>query len=213
MFLFVFHSVCTLYFINTIHISEKDIKVLRKNQIIDLMAKSFDFISKCEKLLIKDRKVNALRGTLTSMGSSYLDEFHKQQMDQIKLLMHSEQWTPEAAVPKSYQDIVMNWIPVNERVTIATEQQEPSTPVTPATAIASMIPEQATTTTTTTSEQCTTLTINGNAFLVSNSLLMMVKILSDYLEMLQQPKFAFINPLDLIGRLYRLLSVCSIVLF
>lgn len=182
---------------------------MKKEQIVDIMAKSFDFIAKCEKFLAKDRKINALRGTLTSMGSSYLDEFHKKQMDQIKLLMHSEQWTPEAMVPKSYQDIVMNWIPVNEQVantttTTISEPQEPITPITPATTVSTMIPEQL-------ESQNTHFVINGHAFLVSNSLLMMVKILSDYLEMLQQPKFAFVNPLDLTGRLYRLISVCFII--
>lgn len=132
--------------------------------------------------------------------------------------MHSEQWIPEDLIPTSYQEIVNSFLSVEQQaqtpVTNNVENLEiPPTPVSVTQPIVPSFDEPQTTSTTlpaaNNNEQTNNyLNVNGELFPISQSLLMMIKIVFDYNEMLNTEKFPFINPLDLSGRLFRLMSVC-----
>lgn len=188
------------------------------------MNKAFDFIQKCEKL-IRNKRLNALRGTLMNHGQFFLDEFHRRQMEELKVLMHSEQWSPEAVIPKSFQDIVNNYLTpdqlqkaqvkaVQVLESIIAPQATPASAVSaPSPAVAAQqFPDVATppaegTPTVQTQQAANCLNVNGELFPVSGSVLMLVKMITDYIEFFNSTKYPFINPLDLSGRLFRFISV------
>ncbi len=125
---------------------------------------------------LSGKKLDILRGTINSQGQIFLEGFHKTQVNKLVLLLRQETW---------------NW----EGTPVPQEFQETVKQIT-----------QQTTLKEPTEETLKYLNVQDELFASSSSLLILMQILLQYIELLGQYS-SFINGLDLSGRIVQLLTV------
>ncbi len=89
---------------------DDDVKKMAKEDIIEYMKAPLAFLKKCETLLPFNKRVNVLRGIMTSQGQLYLDEFNKTRIRSLKLLLQQEKWGPVDTIPQQYQAYINQFV-------------------------------------------------------------------------------------------------------
>ncbi|KAG2392975.1 hypothetical protein C9374_009552 [Naegleria lovaniensis] len=170
------------------------VKSSTKSELLKFMEMCFNFIETAEKFVGK--KVNLLRGSLQAVGQTFLDEFSKQHVETLKSILEKETWVWVENIQPKYQDIVnsiQNQDKTTEKV-VATTNSASNNDSNASTETSAM----------------KYITVKGELFPVCSSLLHLVKMTRNFLELLSVEHQKFVSSYDLSARICNLYGVFNV---
>jgi hypothetical protein len=169
------HHHCYLIFKNR----NSSIESISKEDLLSIMEYSYAFIDNTEKLFSveKDKKMNSLRGILSTQSQIYLDSFDQDRLVNFKNIMDLESWGWELNISPNYQHSLDEFLSKEEKKEIKE------------------------------SERVTKYVyVKTDAFPICKSLLILFNEITEYTSFFHS-KYYFINSADLISRIIKLLNV------
>lgn len=199
------HMQCSQLFISR----EADIRHFSKDQLCERMELGFQFITRCEQLSGR-RRIDTFRGTLSSQGVIFLDQFHRNRKEKLSLVLQQENWSWKQNVSPLFQqglnDITQTKMRPSEELLENIGSNGDTDNTMHSTAEADSVDEkQATQQKELLADKY--LNVGGEKFPVAGCVLVMIQIIKDYVDMFSPRYHQFIHPLDLASRVLQLLSL------